>query len=130
MFTPLFSSCIPIGRMSKSHSVIPTIDSSKDEGRRFQKSSQVFTDPSCNVLEIDEIVPKEVVEHYMKHLSEKEQKKYKKLDFYHIQNKFRNFIPLSNEDITRISSYDDDEKMILLTIANQAIETLLQFSKL
>jgi hypothetical protein len=130
MFTPLFSSCIPIGRISKSHSVIPTVDSSKDELRRFQKSSQAFTDPSYNYLELDEIVPKEVIEHYMKHLSDKEQKKYRKLDFYHIQNKLRNFIPLSDEDITHISSYDDDAKMILLKIANQAIETLLQFSKL
>ena len=135
MFTPLFSSCIQVGRMSKSHSVNPSsehlsnIISSKDEGRRFQKSSQVFTDNSYNVLEIDEIVPKEVIEHYMKNMSIKEQKKYKKLDFYRIQNKIRNFIPLSQEEIYIIKDFDEDEKMILINIANQAISTLIDFVK-
>ena len=135
MFTPLFSSCIQVGRMSKSHCVNPTsehlsnIISSKDEVRRFQKSSQVFTDNSYNVLEIEEIVPKEVIEHYMKNISIKEQKKYKKLDFYRIQNKIRNFIPLSQEEIYIIKDFDEDEKMILINIANQAISTLIDFVK-
>jgi len=36
-----------------------------------KSSSQVLIDPSCNLLELDEIVPKEVIEHYMKNITEK-----------------------------------------------------------
>jgi len=94
----------------------------------FQKSSQVFIDPSCNLLETDEIVPKEVIEHYMANMSLKDQKKYKKLDFYRIQNKFRNFIPLTDEDIFQLNHFDHDEKDILLKIANKAIASLVTYS--
>jgi len=95
-----------------------------------KSSSQVFIDPSCNVLETEEIVPREVIEHYMKNISEKEQQKYKKLSFYRIQNKIRNYIPLTDEDFFQINAYHKDEIIILLQIANYSISTLIHHIKM
>ena len=92
-----------------------------------KSSSQIFIDPSCDVLETDEIVPREVIEHYMKNINKKEQEKYKKLSFYRIQNKIRNFIQLTDEDFFQMNNYDNDELIILLQIANITISALLNY---
>lgn len=95
-----------------------------------KSSSQVFIDPSCNVLEMDEIVPKEVIEHYMKNITEKEKEKYKKLSFYRIQNKIRNFIILTDEDFYQMNNYNKDELILLLQISNSSISTLTHYARL
>lgn len=95
-----------------------------------KSSSQVFIDPSCNLLEVDEIVPKEVIEHYMKNMTEKEKKKYENLYFYRIQNKIRNLTPLTDEDFFQMNNFDKESIIILLKIANSSIIALIDYSKL
>ena len=91
-----------------------------------KSSSQVFVDPSCNLLELEEIVPKEVIEHYMNNMSEKEQNKYKKRSFYKIQDKLRNLRPLDDQDILYLYRFNEDEKILLLQIASKAIMCLIE----
>lgn len=93
-------------------------------------SSQVFIDPSCNLLELHEIVPKEVIEHYMKNITEKEQQKYKKKSFYKIQDKIRNLRPLTDDDFFQTNDFTKDEVILLLQIANSSISTLIYYAKL
>ena len=96
----------------------------------IKKSSQIFIDPSCNILEIDEIVPKDVIQHYMKQLSIKEQAKYKNHLFYKMQDKIRNMRPLDDTDILRLYTFEEDEKIILLQLASKSIEVLLEHANL
>ena len=91
-----------------------------------KSSSQIFIDPSCNLLETEEIVPREVIEHYMKNITEKQQQKYKKLSFYKMQDKIRNMRPLEDDDILRLYTFEEDEKILLLQIASKVIQSLIE----
>jgi hypothetical protein len=76
--------------------------------------------------EITETVPKEVIEHYIASISKKEKEKYKKIVFYRIQNKIRNLMELTDDEIFQISKFDHDEKIILIKIANKCISALME----
>jgi hypothetical protein len=91
-----------------------------------KSSSQVFIDTSCNILELDEKIPKEVIDHYVKNNALKEQDKYKNRIFYKMQDKIRNMKPLDDADFLRLYTFDEDEKILLLQIANNTIAILLE----
>jgi hypothetical protein len=89
-------------------------------------SSQVFIDPSCNLLELDDNIPKEVIEYFIKNQTLNQQDKYKNRIFYKMQDKIRNMKPLDDSDFLRLYTFDEDEKILLLQIANNTIAILLE----
>lgn len=95
----------------------------------IQKSSQSFLDTSCNLFETKEKIPKECLENYMKNINSEENKKYKKLAFYVIQNKIRNFTKLNNDDFSKMKDFDEEEKMILFETYNEVFTYLLNYVK-
>jgi hypothetical protein len=91
----------------------------------MKKSSQIFIDPCCNVLNINENVPKYVIDNYIHNFNLKCDSKYKNNVFYKLQNKIRNYEKLTDSDLLYLYSLDEDAKMKLIQISNQVILNLI-----